>query len=273
MSDNLSSTRDSYLTSLLDDSNDDSNDDTNEERNRLVEGLKGMSTNELLTSFDIKRISNERKSSIINRIINEISFNIIQEKLCSEDDKKYDLREKCFELELPFEDEDTNDVLNKKIENHVEREYTRYTYDELRELDTNELKTLMDFHYLKIYVHDTAEHLRGILNSFFTEDIPGKTRKMLYDGFIYYNDGFKNSLINQVNFIINGINRDYGTMSNKKLGIKYKICTSLNTINRWKNREVLDPKIWKVFHRRANIYATKEGLILNLSNEKLTAGF
>ena len=244
----------------------------NEERAQLVEDLSKMTRNQLLTSFSIRRISNEQKSSIINRIINEINFDEIQQNICdTQEDGKYLLREKCFQSEIPFEDRDNIDVLNEKIKNHVKLNYTIYTHDQLRELGINELKTLMDFHNLKICTYDTVEHLRGILNLFFTEDVPGRTRKMLYEGYIFYDSGFFKSLIDQVNFIISGVKKEYGSITNVRLGKKYKICCENKTaINRWKNREVLDPDVWNIFHRHSNIYATKEGLIFNLSGGNLT---
>ena len=243
----------------------------NEELKKLTEDLNKMTIKQLLTSFKVKVNTREQKRSIINRIINEINFDEIQQNIYGnqQDEIFYLLREKCFKLEIPFENKDNVDVLTKKIKNYVKREYIKYTYDELKELTIVELKELMSMHYLKISSHDTEEQIRDILNIFYTEETPGRIRKMLYDGYIYYDGGFKNSILDQVNFIIEGIKREIGTVTNVDLSKRYKIHYGKMTINQWLYRKVLDPEIWKVFDKHANIYATKEGLISNLT-EKFT---
>ena len=269
MSDNLSNIR---LDSLSSESliSEHGGVYSDEERAQLVKDLGKMTKNQLLIAFAVKRIDKERKLSIIDRIINEISYDEIQQSLCdTREDGRYLLREKCFEEEIPFEDKDTIDVLKEKIENHVKRDYGRYTYDQLRELGMAELKALMEFHYLNICVHDTAEHLRRILDLFYTSTT-GKIRKMLYEGFVYYTGGFKNSMLEQVNFIINGIKEKSGTIANAKLAEIYKICENKMTINRWLKRDIFDLNVWKPFNKHTNIYATKEGSIMNLSSEKMT---
>ena len=237
---------------------------------KLIEDFKKMSRRDLLISFNVERINGEQKSKIIDRIIDNFSMDEIKEKLVSKSDTKYFLRERCFELGLPFKDKDKVGVLNERTKNYVRHEYKVYTYNDLRTLNMTELKALMNFHYLNISTHDTENHLRGILNMFYTEETPGKIRKMLYDGYIYYNDGFKDSILDQVNFIINGLKEDYGNIPTRaEMGIFYKI-NSDKGIDRWLTREALDPEMWKVFHRHANIYATKEGLIMNLTNGNFT---